>query len=277
MKAKRFQCCVKNLMFGAAGVFISSCAVPSAPVALPSLSPQNDKVEEAASYSSGFKPFSPVTKTRSIAPKKRPGLATTQGREISSEVDFSSFTRAHKDKPKSTASMYYNDDEGVKAMSARGWKLKGSGMQSAAGGLVEWGVRSGFRYSKNYSSNGKRLIVGKKGREYSIVIKNKAHSRLEVLVSVDGHSVLSGKKASYAQRGYIIDPSETVVIQGFRTREDAVHAFKFSSVNDSFTQQVHGDARNVGVIGLAVFTEKGNSPWRWAPEMIDQRLKAKPF
>ena len=150
-------------------------------------------------------------------------------------------------------------------------------MQSAAGGLVEWGVRSGFRYSKNYTANGKRYIVGKKGREYAIVIKNKAHSRLEMLVSVDGHNVLSGKKAAYTQRGYILEPSETLVIQGFRTRQDAVHAFKFSAVGDSFAQQVHGDARNVGVIGLAVFTEKGNSPWRWTPEMVDHRLKAKPF
>jgi hypothetical protein len=212
-------------------------------------------------------------------PQERPGLATTQGRQVSSQISYTDFLRASKTKPKATAVIYYNDEEGVDAMAKNrtNWYYKGSGLQSAAGGLIEWGVRSGFRYAKNYNSGGKRFVAGKKDREYSIVIKNKAHSRLEVVTSVDGHNVLSGKAASYAQRGYVIQPDETLVIKGFRTSEDAVHAFKFSSVRDSFAQRVHGSSKNVGVIGVAVFTEKGKNPWRWAPKMVEERLKANPF
>ena len=40
-------------------------------------------------------------------------------------------------------------------------------------------------------------------------------------------------------------------------RRDAVAAFEFSGVGASYANLRHGDTRNVGVIGLAVFTERG--------------------
>jgi hypothetical protein len=222
-------------------------------------------------------PKSEVAHRRLSLVQERPGLATTQGREISSKISFVDFQRADRSKPLATAMMYYDDEEGVEAMTRADWSYKGSGLQESADGLIEWGVRSGFRYAKNYNSGSKRFVVGKKDREYSIVIKNKAHSRLEIITSVDGNNVLSGQAASYEQRGHIVEPNETLVIEGFRTNQEAVHAFKFSSVRDSFTQQVHGNSKNVGVIGLAIFAEKDISPWRWAPTMVEDRLRAAPF
>ena len=74
-----------------------------------------------------------------------------------------------------------------------------------------------------------------------------------------------------------IAPGATVEIKGFRTSYDAVAAFKFSSVSQSYAQTRHGDTRNVGVIGLAAYLEKGTDPWTWMPEEIDQRNTANPF
>jgi hypothetical protein len=48
-------------------------------------------------------------------------------------------------------------------------------------------------------------------------------------------------------------------------------------VRGSYANLAHGDHRNVGVIGLAVFTEKGVDPWTWMPREVNDRLQADPF
>ena len=274
MRAKYIiQILSKCVCLGAVGVLVQSCAVPSSGGMQPAAPAVANGYSNDAAHSTVA-----AAPSRSI-PKavERPGLATAQGRQLNSRVNFTSFQRASASKPKHVEAMYYNDEEGVKAMTTRSWKYQSSGLQEAAGGLIEWGVRSSFRYSKNYSSSGKRYVVGKKGKEYSLVVKNKCQSRLEVVLSVDGLSVLSGRKASYGQRGYVINPGQTLVVKGYRTSQNAVHAFKFSSVASSYTNRLHGETRNVGVIGMAVFTEKGVDPWRWSPKVVEKRHAAKPF
>jgi hypothetical protein len=39
------------------------------------------------------------------------------------------------------------------------------------------------------------FVVGEEGRRYSMVVRNKSHLRLEVVLSVDGLDVLDGRKA----------------------------------------------------------------------------------
>jgi hypothetical protein len=79
-------------------------------------------------------------------------------------------------------------------------------------------------------------------------------------------------------------------IEGFRMSDDQVAAFRFGQVADSYAAQTATD-RNVGVIGLAFFAERGpglalpRSPdWRAAgaiglppPEEIERRDTADPF
>ena len=45
----------------------------------------------------------------------------------------------------------------------------------------------------------------------------------------------------------------------------------------SYANLRHGDHRNVGVIGLAVFDEKGVDPWKWMPDEVGGRFAASPF
>jgi hypothetical protein len=72
---------------------------------------------------------------------------------------------------------------------------------------------------------------------------------------VDGRDVLDGQPSAWEKRGYIVAPYGEVVIDGFRLNEDSVAAFRFSSVKRSYAARM-GDARDVGVIGVAVFTER---------------------
>ena len=96
-------------------------------------------------------------------------------------------------------------------------------------------------------------------------------------MSVDGLDVMDGKSASTKKRGYMIEPGKTLSVKGFRTSDAAVAAFKFSSVDTSYSNLRHGTTRNVGVIGLAIFTERGVDPWRWNSAELNTRKSAQAF
>ncbi|MES2657867.1 MAG: hypothetical protein V4689_04570 [Verrucomicrobiota bacterium] len=210
--------------------------------------------------------------------EERPGLATGWGNEKASSITGQSFVRASS-KPAGTDAIYYNNRQGIEAM-ATGFKEKIGGMQAAAGDLVEWGIkgRGGFLPTyKTYSDGHRRLVAGESNSNYTIAIRNRSKSTLEIVASVDGLDVFDGKTASFAKRGYLVNPGTTLEIDGFRTSNDTVAAFKFSSVSNSYANLRHGDTRNVGVIGIAVFTQKGVNPWTWMPEEVRQRDQAQPF
>ena len=207
---------------------------------------------------------------------ERPGLATGWGDEKTSELTYVSFTRASS-KPAGTDVIFYNNPEGLDAMASS--KSRVGPMQTAAGGMVEWGIKGGAGYLPSYKEYGygRRLVAGKKGSNYSIVVKNRCKSALEIVASVDGLDTEDGKTASFSKRGYIIDPGESVEIRGFRTSYSKVAAFEFSGVSNSYANLKHGDTRNVGVIGIAVFTRKGVNPWTWGSDEINRRRSASPF
>ena len=213
---------------------------------------------------------------RVAAPTERPGLATGWGQEKSSPVYGQSFVRSSS-KPAGVDAIYYNNPEGIKAMTQAPERVGGT--QSAAGGLVEWGIkgRMGLLTAYKEWGGGRRLVAGAADSTYSIQIKNRSRSTLEVVASVDGLDVMDGATASYRKRGYLIDPGQVLDIDGFRTSHSKVAAFKFSSVANSYANLRHGDTRNVGVIGLAVFTQKGVDPWTWMPDEVSRRISAQPF
>ena len=207
---------------------------------------------------------------------ERPGLATGWGAERNSEMSYTSFVRASS-KPVGTDAIFYNDSEGIKAMSRAPEKV--GPMQTAADSLVEWGIKGGYGYLPAYKEYGygRKLVGGTKGGRYSIVVKNRCKSALEIVASVDGLDVMDGKTAGFSKRGYIVDPGETLEIDGFRKSDSKVAAFEFSSVSDSYANLKHGDTRNIGVIGLAVFTQKGVDPWTWSSGEVSRRNSASPF
>ncbi|MGD7652886.1 MAG: hypothetical protein ACQCXQ_06705 [Verrucomicrobiales bacterium] len=210
-------------------------------------------------------------------PEERPGLATGWGKEKESSIYSRDFVRASS-KPYGTDMIYYNNPEGIKAMTRHPSKVKP--MQRAAGELVEWGVKSRGRYLPTYKESwgyGRRLVEGKRNAPYEIVVKNRSKSTLEIVCSVDGLDVMDGRTASFKKRGYLVDPGKTLTIDGFRTSHHSVASFKFSGVADSYANLKHGDTRNVGVIGLAVFTRKGSNPWTWMPGEVRTRNNARAF
>lgn len=213
-------------------------------------------------------------------PTNRPGLGTEWGETRRSSITTVPFVRADFTSPIATAAMFYNDEEGARAMaSASGFRRTAGGMTTSGSGLVSIGLRDerGAFLSGFVAGDGRNYVVGEAGRRYTIVIRNRTQNRLECVVSVDGLDVLDGKAASFSKRGYLVDPQGEVEIDGFRQSMDTVAAFRFGSVRGSYANQKHGDTRNVGVIGVAVFHERGTNPAPWTPDEVQRRQQANPF
>ncbi len=207
----------------------------------------------------------------------RPGLGTEWGETRTSRISTVSFVRADADHPFSTSTLFYNDEQGARAMaSAAGFQRVAPQAFPIAGGAVTIGLRSeDGRFLSGFIAGDRRFAIGEAGNRYTIVLRNQTDNRFECVVSVDGLDVLDGQAASFSKRGYILDPHGELEIDGFRQSMDEVAAFRFGSVRNSYANQKHGDARNVGVIGVALFHERGATPW--TPEEIQRRNRANPF
>lgn len=112
-----------------------------------------------------------------------------------------------------------------------------------------------------FEHRGRTYVLGRLGERYLLRFRNGTGRRVEVVASVDGRDVLDGRPASMERRGYVVPPWGELTVDGFRVSQDAVAAFRFSSVPRSYAAR-KGDARDVGVVGVAVFPER--TP-RWNP------------
>ncbi len=212
---------------------------------------------------------------------RRPGLATQWGEQRRSRVTSAPFVRADRSEPFALAKMFYNDPLGIAAMSD-GRARRGQRRFTIAGGHLEMALRDGSgRFMSGFRAGNDNYISARSGTRYTIFIKNHTPGRIEAVVSVDGLDVIDGKSASPHKRGYLLDPFGDLEIEGFRTSTNNVAAFRFGAVEKSYAARKHGETRNVGVVGVAVFHERGDSPRFWgSPRSRDdshQRHNANPF
>ncbi len=111
---------------------------------------------------------------------------------------------------------------------------------------------------------GRTFALGQEGQRYRIRVRNRSPQRVEAVISVDGRDAVDGKAARSDKPGYVIGPWGEVTVEGFRVSMRDVATFRFSGVADSYAAQM-GDARNVGVIGVAIYGERRRPPQPVAP------------
>ena len=212
------------------------------------------------------------------APKNRPGLGTEWGEARVSPIEDVAFDRADETRPLATTQVHYNDEAGVEAlaahMAARGHRAHQS---SAAGGAIAISLQDGDGNPLDVvQAAGQTFVIGEAGQRYTIVLENRTGHRFEAVSTVDGLDVITGKPGSIKNRGYLLLPYATLEIDGFRQSEKTVAAFRFGRVGDSYAAKM-GNARNVGVIGIAFFGEQGD-PWTpWTDDELRRRETARPF
>ena len=207
------------------------------------------------------------------SPESRPGLGTEWGEARTSRVHDVTFVR-DSSRPFALATLHYNDRRGVDAL-ANLHSQRPSRSLTTGGGAVTVSIRDANGSALEAVHVGDRtFVIGAAGQRYSIVLTNNTSHRFEAVATVDGLDVVNGKSGNFDNRGYVLLPFATLEIEGFRQSSAAVAAFRFAAVADSYAAQT-GSARNVGVIGVALFSERGDA---FIPES-DTRLRdtASPF
>lgn len=207
------------------------------------------------------------------AGRERPGLGTAWGETRSSRVHEVSFERS-SGLPFAQATFFYDDSEGVEAMAGR--SSHGGGIPARAG-LEASVVDERGQPLATVRAADRIYVVGEEGLRYRLRVHNRTSRRVEVVASVDGLDVMDGRSASFDKRGYLVEPHETLMIDGFRRSQSEVAAFRFGSVSGSYAART-GDDRNVGVIGFAFFDELGSRDYdEEQGDETGRRRDAKPF
>ena len=215
-------------------------------------------------------------------PEERPGLATHWGETRYSPARQVDFERASAHQPAATYQLHYNNRRGAQLMLPNGhWS---SSEISALGGSVRLSMvnPNGERFSA--LRQGERLVtMGDPGERYALLIENHSGQRFEVVATVDGLDVLDGEDGDLDKRGYLVNAYSSVLIDGFRRSNDEVAAFRLGDVGNSYAAS-KGKARNVGVIGFALFDERQPDYRPYQPSArrrhtsdIEQRRSAEPF
>jgi hypothetical protein len=174
-----------------------------------------------------------------------------------------------------SVALHYNDSEGVQAHSeyATGYSPTPIRAYTPHGGISISLTDQYGNILPGGNAGGRTLIVGTEGERYNIVVQNDTGGRYEVVMSVDGLDVIDGNPADTQKRGYILEPYSSLTIDGFRTSDATVAAFRFGRVAESYAARTSGD-RNVGVVGVAFFSEQGSV---WTTDELHRRDTADPF
>jgi hypothetical protein len=110
--------------------------------------------------------------------------------------------------------------------------------------------------ARTYAHDGETYVLGQLGAHYTLRVSNHTGRRVEAVVSVDGRDAIDGRPADWrSKRGYLVPAWGSIDIEGWRISHSQAAAFRFSSVSDSYAART-GSARDVGVIGVAVFAER---------------------
>ena len=258
---------------------LAACAAPmrspSRPVAVADYGPGPSGGAYQSSSITAAPPVHAQTEPSRIAEptSERPGLGTTFGEQVYAPISFTAFLRAQGG-PWAEVALHYNDAEGVRAHSEfLGAVPQPLEVYAGDGALAVALVDDAGRTLPGVQASDRTLVVGEDGARYRIVVRNGTSARFEIVASVDGLDVIDGKPADPNRRGYIVDAHDTLVIDGFRTSDSNVAAFRFGRVADSYAAQTSGD-RNVGVVGLAIYAERGA---RWSTGELERRDTANPF
>jgi hypothetical protein len=201
----------------------------------------------------------------------RPGLATHWGENRYSSVRTTAFERG-SDRPFDVATLHYNDAR-LSAMQARRDSFRWLSVHRD-------GIRISLRGESGevlpgFVSGGEAFVIGQPGQRYAIVLENHTSARIEAVLTVDGLDVINGQPGSTSNRGYLVRPHASIVIEGFRRSTSTVAAFRFGGVEGSYADE-RGAARNVGVIGVALFAERGADLDVYENE-VEVRRSADPF
>ena len=109
---------------------------------------------------------------------------------------------------------------------------------------------------RRYAHGGRWYVEALKGREYAIRLHNPYGVRVAVALSVDGLNTIDARQTTAAgARKWVLDPYQTVTINGWQTSQTEARRFEFTTEAQSYGQAL-GATANLGVISAAFFKER---------------------
>lgn len=224
-----------------------------------------------------------ATATPSAAPAApAPQLGTQWGEGIESKTRTVVAKRL-SDRPDDLASLGYNEASAVRR--AVGANAERRLNLLLADGDVEWSVLDEDgrplplqRARRGSGGDDMFRLAGVEGSRYTLRFRNLSERSYEVIATVDGLDVLSGKPGSLRNGGYVLQPLQSLTIEGFRKSQNEVAAFRFSAPGRAYAANTEaGDVRNIGVIGAALFElEQHDVPRRQRRDAGPQQPSAFP-
>ncbi|HEX6851656.1 MAG TPA: hypothetical protein VF139_09640 [Candidatus Polarisedimenticolaceae bacterium] len=107
-----------------------------------------------------------------------------------------------------------------------------------------------------YAARGTTYVEAQKGREYTIRLRNHTGRRVGVALSVDGLNSIDAKHTKAADgRKWILDPGQTIDLQGWQTSATTARRFYFTDEKRSYGSWL-GRTDDLGVIAAAFFPER---------------------
>jgi len=115
-----------------------------------------------------------------------------------------------------------------------------------------------------------------KGVGYRLAVHNTLGCRVGLVIAVDGRNIISGARSwlKNDERMYILGPGETQEYTGWRTAQDKVNQFYFTSAEDSYAG-AFDDTSAMGVVAMAVYRECLPPP-PTRPRVTDRMYRSAP-
>jgi hypothetical protein len=198
-----------------------------------------------------------MSATPSVAsPAPAPAQLGTQWGEGIESKTRTIMTKRLSEQPDEVASVGYNEASVVRRDVGNNPERR-LNLQLAQGD-VEWSVldESNRPLPLQRARRGGDMfrLAGVEGARYTLRFRNLSDRSYEVIATVDGLDVLTGKSGSLRNGGYVLRPQETINIEGFRKSQGEVAAFRFATPGRAYAANTEaGDVRNIGVIGAALF------------------------
>ena len=107
-----------------------------------------------------------------------------------------------------------------------------------------------------HRSSGRSYVEARKGKNYSIVLRNDTRGRVAVALAVDGLNSIDAKHtAAIDAKKWVLGPHETVTIKGWQVDGTTARKFVFTSEEKSYGAWL-GQTSNLGVISAVFYAEK---------------------
>jgi len=114
----------------------------------------------------------------------------------------------------------------------------------------------GGQPSREYQARGTTYVEALHASEYSVRLSNRSGIRIAVALAVDGLNSIDARTTSAAAAAkWVLDPWETVTIDGWQTSQQSARRFVFTTEPDSYGAWL-GRTDNLGVIEAVVFRER---------------------